>query len=692
MLHVSTNGHHPTEDAPFEPGPWKVRWSPALLPSGLITVQLRPGCTLEGSEFHVALWQGAQSGGDGGQVSPVLNSSTRLEFLVESDPPPVGSYRPEPGRWRHHVRNIGNSGVIIHLLGSQAETGEIWPVSVWVPTLEQGSTLARPLVFVGKDAMDAFESVRQADTDLMHLRTKARPVQSQSAMDICRTIAVRQSLPAGSDPADQWPPATSFKIEGYRGFRTEQSLDLAVPTGEPGSGLTIIVGANNAGKSALWEGFDVLSRSAVQEVHFPESRRNSKAANGVCLALARQDGTALEITTPDPNSSRAVVSLPDGYTSGPSAFSEWAIVTVPARRQFRPYFGSYENDASNWAVHAGTYSRTELREGFAGRLMAVENNPVQKAWFDKTLSALLGYRVAWSIDAREDDSGHTHFVKIRPTDGISHNSEGAGEGVVSLMFIADALRDLRPGSVLVIDEPELSLHPEAIRRLRDLLSEKARRHQIVVLTHSPLLVDWHDIANGGRVARIHKVDGESRVSQPSKEILRTLSKQAGCWRTPHTLGSNANEVFFLRDQVIIVEGQEDIALFPTVLEQLGVELNGTFFGWGASGAGNIPNVAQLLDELGFEKVVGILDEGEEEDKIIAKSRKRFPDYKFVQIPAGDMRDKVVYKPNGTSADGTKLFVEDIKPGLLDGDRQVKSEKRAEAIKVLQEVAEYLGEP
>ena len=103
-------------------------------------------------------------------------------------------------------------------------------------------------------------------------------------------------------------------------------------------------------------------------------------------------------------------------------------------------------------------------------------------------------------------------------------------------------------------------------------------------------------------------------------------------------------------------------------------------------------MAQLLDELGFEKVVGILDEGEEEDKIIAKSRERFPDYEFVQIPAGDMRDKVVYKPNGTSADGTKLFVEDIKPGLLDGDRQVKSEKRAEAIKVLQEVAEYLGEP
>ncbi len=75
-----------------------------------------------------------------------------------------------------------------------------------------------------------------------------------------------------------------------------------------------------------------------------------------------------------------------------------------------------------------------------------------------------------------------------------------------------------------------------------------------------------------------------------------------------------------------------------------------------------------------------------------KLKEQFPDYEFVQIPAGDMRDKVVYKPNGTSADGTKLFVENVKPGLLDGDRQVKSEKRAEAIKVLQEVAEYLGEP
>ena len=48
-------------------------------------------------------------------------------------------------------------------------------------------------------------------------------------------------------------------ISGLRGFATEQSLTLAIPNGANGSGLTVLVGPNNGGKSTIVEAFKAVS-------------------------------------------------------------------------------------------------------------------------------------------------------------------------------------------------------------------------------------------------------------------------------------------------------------------------------------------------------------------------------------------------------------------------------------------------
>ncbi len=42
-------------------------------------------------------------------------------------------------------------------------------------------------------------------------------------------------------------------IKGIRSFGSEQNIEFAIPNGKPGSGLNIIVGANNSGKSTIIE-------------------------------------------------------------------------------------------------------------------------------------------------------------------------------------------------------------------------------------------------------------------------------------------------------------------------------------------------------------------------------------------------------------------------------------------------------
>lgn len=64
-----------------------------------------------------------------------------------------------------------------------------------------------------------------------------------------------------------------------------------------------------------------------------------------------------------------------------------------------------------------------------------------------------------------------------------------GEGIVSIFAIVDSLYDSKPGDVIVIDEPELSLHPALQKRVNNLLCRFASDRQIVVSTHSPYFID-----------------------------------------------------------------------------------------------------------------------------------------------------------------------------------------------------------
>lgn len=129
------------------------------------------------------------------------------------------------------------------------------------------------------------------------------------------------------------------------------------------------------------------------------------------------------------------------------------------------------------------------------------------------------------------------------------------------------------------------------------------------------------------------------------------------------LGINACEVFFLDDRVVLVEGQEDVVFYRRIAEQLNREMPGEFFGWGVGGASNMGLVAQMLTELGFTQVVGILDNDKAELKRELESR--FPQFNFLVIPAKDVRSKraVAAKPQVI--------------GLIDETAQLRGEYRSQ---------------
>ncbi len=80
------------------------------------------------------------------------------------------------------------------------------------------------------------------------------------------------------------------------------------------------------------------------------------------------------------------------------------------------------------------------------------------------------------------------------------------DGSIRFICLATALLNPVPPSVIVIDEPELGLHPEAIRILGELIRDAAKRTQIIVATQSPLLLDQFSIED---IVVVNRREGQS---------------------------------------------------------------------------------------------------------------------------------------------------------------------------------------
>lgn len=69
------------------------------------------------------------------------------------------------------------------------------------------------------------------------------------------------------------------------------------------------------------------------------------------------------------------------------------------------------------------------------------------------------------------------------------------DGSIRFICLATALLQPDPPSTIIIDEPELGLHPAAISILAELIQSASERTQVIVATQSPALIDHFALEN-----------------------------------------------------------------------------------------------------------------------------------------------------------------------------------------------------
>lgn len=484
-------------------------------------------------------------------------------------------------------------------------------------------------------------------------------------------------------------------LSNYRSIKSDNyTVDFAIPDGNPGSGLTIIVGPNNVGKSNLYHALDYLFNKAGSSNVKNKQRLND--ASDVIAEFTDDDfDTSIEDYVQE-NKREPFKSL---------VFEEEGKRKFKIRRRFENDSGLIEiwnqaiNDFKNvagidapiqkWIQFLPLWANTTteevaeydpksvigiLLEKIIEDIQADPNYQTLHQNFDRifgssdtstltqktsSISADVSMLIKDQFDNinikfKADPPKIEQYIKQIKTlvdDGDETEISEKGSGLqraIMIALIQIYSRSLSIGSskkpfFLFIDEPELYLNPQAQKVLLKALRNISANEQVFLVTHSPYFIDWEDYNKGAKIGKAKKVNSGTEIfwlDNPST-YSNILNNHVLEWQQPHLLDTASKEILF-SEKILFLEGQEDVGLIKKWSKENGKTLNFDIFGYGVGGVGKFTAFLRLAKDLGLSKVAALYDYGVAEKAQIVSDSQIDISYKLVQLQANDIRDK--YNP------------------------------------------------
>jgi predicted ATPase len=303
-------------------------------------------------------------------------------------------------------------------------------------------------------------------------------------------------------------PVTIKRI-GIRGFKSIRDL----PPLELGS-LTVLIGANGAGKSNFLDAFRFLRRIApARELDFLDAsiiHVGSDTATSVEFRLETVDGLFELIFVPAPS---GALTLMKGSEIVLDRFARMSSRWVAYHFG---HLGSIDSDGNR----GGGYLSPDASD-LSRVLRRIRSESTDN--FDLILDTvrLIAPFVADLVPDAPD--GEHKWIS---TDGARFSTRQLSDGTLRFLCIAVALMQPPLPELLILDEPELGLHPVAVSILSDMIHTAAERTQVIISTQSPALLD-HMRAED--VVLVNRADGQSTFERLDETMV-------GPWLSDHSLG------------------------------------------------------------------------------------------------------------------------------------------------------------
>ena len=329
-------------------------------------------------------------------------------------------------------------------------------------------------------------------------------------------------------------------------------------------------------------------REAIPVIYVGTNRSLKEHLPGARYSLLRQLFEDIDRDLHDPTQT-IKLGKPDG--------SE---VEIPRAEHFRELMGAAMN-----------LLRTEM---FVGLEMAIKRNALRQLGFDPDTDTD-------KLDFYFSPFDTMDFYKaldLRVREGaFSISATELGEGIQNalVLSIMQAFEERRKqGAILLIEEPEMFLHPQMQRSLYKTLREIGKSNQVIYTTHSPHFVavpDYHEImivrkgTDGKMVRRSELPTDPKRREKLNKE-----------------LDPERNELFFA-SRLLLVEGDTEKLALPEYAKRLGLDLDregATIVEVG--GKRNLPEFARIAMSFGIPTSI-LYDEDSTDFKDRKEEEKKF---------------------------------------------------------------------
>ena len=342
-----------------------------------------------------------------------------------------------------------------------------------------------------------------------------------------------------------------ISLSGYKSIRELKDFYL-------GSGLNVLIGANGSGKTNFIRFFELLGHlmdpnKGLQNyvsargradaflfrgmkvtpefkahLHFGknEYKFTIKAADDRSLFFAQEsaafEGPRYGAIENDQGSGHkeSLIARSHGTMS-----KEWVFDTI---RDWRVY---HFHDTSPSAPVMGLCNivDNDVLHGNAANLAAflmkmADSHPGHYAQIEETIRQVAPFFGQFVL--KEVSPGQTQLLwKDRYSDLLYYPHQ-LSDGTLRYICLATLLLQPKSAATLIIDEPELGLHPYAIKLLASLLHEAAERAQLIVSTQASLLLDE---LTPEQVIVVNHHEGETLFQRQDSTKLRE-------WLKEYTLG------------------------------------------------------------------------------------------------------------------------------------------------------------